>query len=99
MDAGQEKPLIRVPLYPEHAAALPLIALVPNDRVEVGVDVRADNASSFFVKRERFASTGFVTDPDDASKALLPLTATGSNVRLITGGLFDLRAIVDGVPR
>jgi hypothetical protein len=79
------KGLSGIDLYPEHAAAFPLLALVPADDLEVAMDVTADTASTFWVSRERFQAAGF--KPVTAS-------ARGPKVATIAGGLFSLDALL-----
>lgn len=79
------KGLSGIDLYPEHAAAYPLLALVPADDLEVAMDVTADTSSSFWVSRERFQAAGF--KPVTAS-------ARGPKVATISGGLFSLDALL-----
>jgi hypothetical protein len=72
-------------LYPEHAAAYPLLALVPANNLEVGMDVKADTASSFWVSRARFAAAGFKS---------VTASAKGDDVSTIASGLFNLDSLM-----
>ncbi len=76
---------IHAPLYDEHTAAFPLLALVPADNLEVGMDVKADVKSTFWVKRERYLKSGFKSATAHAK---------GAEVSTISAGLFDLGAIL-----
>ena len=77
---------INAPLYDEHTAAFPLLALVPADNLEVGMDVKADVKSTFWVKRERYLKAGFASTVAHAK---------GDKVSTISAGLFDLDAILN----
>lgn len=78
---------IDAPLYDEETATFPLLALVPYDNLQVGMDVGADVKSDFWVKRERFLAAGFAS----ASQ-----TAKGKDVSLVSAGMFDLNAVIQG---
>ncbi len=85
-DLLRESDRINAPLYDEHTAAFPLLALVPHENLEVGMTVRADVRSTFWVKRERYLAAGFSS---------VAAHAKGSQVSKISAGMFDLDAIVD----
>jgi hypothetical protein len=72
---------INGPLYDEHTATFPLLALVPNENLEVGMAVRTDVRSTFWVKRERYLKAGFSS---------VSAAAKGSKVSTISAGMFDL---------
>lgn len=74
-------------LYAEQTATYPLLGLVSRDKLEVGMDVRADVKSSFWVKRERYLKAGFQSTSAHAK---------GSEVSTISAGMFDLGAILSG---
>jgi hypothetical protein len=74
-------------LYAEHTATFPLLGLVARDRLEVGMDVRADVKSSFWVKRDRYLKAGFTSAAAHAK---------GADVSTISAGMFDLSAIIAG---
>ncbi len=76
----------RAPLYEEHAAAYPLLALLPAPSIELSLDVKTDVKSNFWVSRERFKKAGF---------AGVVKAAKGADVAMISGGMFDVRAIVN----
>jgi hypothetical protein len=77
---------INAPLYDEHAAAFPLLSLVPAQSLQVGMNVQADVRSTFWVKRERYLKVGFKSTT---------ATAKGADVSTIRAGLFDLDAIIN----
>ena len=85
-DLLREADRINAPLYDEHTAAFPLLALVPRENVEVGMTVRADVRSTFWVKRERYLEAGF---------ASVAAHAKGSEVSTISAGMFDLDAVMN----
>jgi hypothetical protein len=68
-------------LFAEQAAAYPLVAIIPSDNLEVGLDLAADTKSSFWTKRERFVKAGF---------AAVGKSARGSEVEPIASKLFDI---------
>jgi hypothetical protein len=86
-DLMKEADHINAPLFDEHTAAYPLVALVPQANLELGMDVRADVTSSFWVKRERYLKAGFVSTS---------AAAKGAEVSTIRAGMFDLDAIISG---
>lgn len=77
---------INAPLYDEHTAAYPLMALVPAKNLQVGMKVRADVKSTFWVKRERFLKAGFKS---------VSATAKGNEVSIISAGMFDLDSVIN----
>ena len=85
-DLLRESDRINAPLYDEHTAAFPLLALVPQKNLEVGMTVRADVRSTFWVKRERYLKAGFSN---------VAAHAKGSEVSKISAGMFDLDAIMN----
>ena len=72
-------------LFAEQAAAYPLLAIVPVDNVEIGMDLAANVESTFWNKRERFIKAGF-----SASSKV----ARGAEVQPITSKLFDIEAMM-----
>lgn len=84
-DLMKEADRINAPLYDEHTAAFPLLSLVPAENLEIGMAVRADVRSSFWVKRERYLKAGF---------ASTTAKAKGSEVSTISAGMFDLDAMM-----
>lgn len=86
-DLMKESDRINAPLYDEHTAAYPLLSLVPAQNLELGMDVKADVRSSFWVKRERYLKAGFKS---------VVAHAKGAEVSTIRAGLFDLDAIING---
>mgnify|MGYP000962783536 CR=1 FL=1 len=74
-------------LYSENLAAYPLLALVPPKNLELAVDLEVDLKNGFFQNPARFAKVGFATSK---------LTARGSDVAMISAGMFDLNAIIRG---
>jgi hypothetical protein len=86
-DLMKEADHINAPLYDEHTAAYPLVALVPVENLELAMDVRADVKSSFWVKRERYLKAGFGS---------VASSAKGGEVSTIRAGMFDLDAILTG---
>ena len=86
-DLLREADRINAPLYDEHTAAFPLLALVPRENLEVGMAVRADVRSTFWVKRERYLKAGFSS---------VSAHAKGNEVSTISAGMFDLDAIMNG---
>lgn len=76
---------IDAPLYDEHTALFPLLSLVPRENVEVGMVVRADVRSTFWMKRERFLKAGFSN---------VAASAKGSAVSTISAGMFDLDTMI-----
>jgi hypothetical protein len=86
-DLMKEADHINAPLYDEHTAAYPLVALVPVENLELAMDVRADVKSSFWVKRERYLKAGFGS---------VASSAKGAEVSTIRAGMFDLDAIIKG---
>jgi hypothetical protein len=76
---------LHAPLYPEHTAAYSLLALVPTNDLQVGMDVEADVQSTFWVSRDRFLKAGFKT---------VKAGATGADVTLLGAGMFDLSAVI-----
>ncbi len=82
-----ESSRISAPLYDEHKATFPLLALVPQSNLEVGMAVRADVKSTFWSKRERYLKAGFSSVSGHAR---------GSEVSTIRAGMFDLDAIIAG---
>lgn len=81
----EEADRINAPLYDEHTAAFPLLSLVPTENLQVGMAVRADVKSTFWVKRERYLKAGFKS---------VSASATGGQVSTIRAGMFDLDAIL-----
>jgi len=77
---------INAPLYDEHTATFPLLSLVPRENLEVGMIVRADVRSTFWVKRERYLKAGFSN---------VAASAKGSAVSTISAGMFDLDAVIN----
>jgi hypothetical protein len=77
---------INAPLYDEHATTYPLLSLVPQQNLEVGMNVQADVRSTFWAQRERYQKVGF--------KSTIA-TAKGADVSTIKAGLFDLDAIIN----
>jgi len=73
-------------LFAEQAAAYPLVAVVPADHLEVGLDLAANVQSTFWSKRERFIKAGF--------KAVAK-SARGSEVEPITAKLFDIETMMN----
>ncbi len=86
-DLMKDADRINAPLYDEHTAAYPLLSLVPAQNLEIGMDVKADVRSSFWVKRERYQKAGFKS---------VVAHAKGAEVSTIRAGLFDLDAIMKG---
>jgi len=86
-DIMKEADRINAPLYDEHTAAYPLLALVPHENLEVAMDVRADVKSTFWVKRERYLKAGFKS---------VAVRGKGAEVSTISAGMFDLDAIING---
>ena len=86
-DLMKEADRINAPLFDEHTAAYPLVALVPVENLELAMDVRADVKSSFWVKRERYLKAGFGS---------VAASAKGAEVSTIRAGMFDLDAILEG---
>jgi hypothetical protein len=86
-DLMGEADRINAPLFDEHTAAYPLLSLVPHENLELGMDVRADVRSTFWVKRERYLKAGF---------ASVAASAKGAQVSTIRAGMFDLDAILQG---
>ncbi|MBX3221047.1 MAG: hypothetical protein KF795_11055 [Labilithrix sp.] len=82
----EEADRINGPLYDEHTATFPLLSLVPRDNLEVGMTVRADVRSTFWVKRERYLKAGF---------ASVAAAAKGSSVSTIRAGMFDLDSVIN----
>ena len=76
---------INAPLYDEHTATFPLLSLVPANHIEVGMKVRADVKSTFWVKRERYLKAGFTSTSAHAK---------GRDVATISAGMFDLDAVI-----
>jgi hypothetical protein len=74
-------------LYAEQTATFPLLGLVSREKLEVGMDVKADVKSTFWVKRERYLKAGFQGATAHAK---------GSEVSTISAGMFDLGAIIAG---
>ncbi len=77
---------INAPLYDEHTATFPLLALVPHENLEIGMTVQADVKSTFWVKRDRYLKAGFTT---------VAAHAKGSDVSNISAGMFDLDAMMN----
>jgi len=77
----------RVPLYDEHAALYPMLALVPHREVDLAMDLRVSASSTFFVERERFAKAGL-----RSTRA----SAKGEASSLVTGGMFDIDRVLEG---
>jgi hypothetical protein len=77
---------INAPLYDEHTATFPLLGLVPRERLEVGMDVRADVQSTFWNSRERYLKAGFTSST---------ARAKGAEVSTISAGMFDLQSIIN----
>jgi hypothetical protein len=86
-DLLDEADRINAPLYDEHTATFPLLGLVPTENLEVGMSVRADVKSTFWVKRERYLKAGF----QSASAR-----GVGAQVSTISAGMFDLDQILAG---
>jgi hypothetical protein len=83
----EEADRINAPLYDEHTATFPLLALVPQSNLEVGMSIRADVKSTFWVKRERYLKAGFQSASGRAK---------GGEVSTISAGMFNLDAILSG---
>ncbi len=77
---------INAPLYDEHTAAFPLLAMVPRENLEVGMQILADVKSSFWMRRERYQKAGFKS---------VSASATGGQVAKISAGMFDLGAVIN----
>ncbi len=77
---------VNAPLYDEHTAAFPLLGLVAREKLEVGMDIRADVKSSFWVKRERYLKAGFTSAKGYAK---------GGEVSTISAGMFDLSTMMN----
>jgi hypothetical protein len=82
----EEADEINCPLYDEHTVTFPLLQLVPRQNVEVGMTIGADVRSTFWNSRERYLKTGFKS---------VSATAKGADVSTISGGMFDIRSIVN----
>lgn len=76
-------------LFKSQAAAYTLLALLPANNLEVGMDVAANTDSTFWQKRERFQKAGF---------AAIGRKATGPAVEPIGSNLFDIRQMLDADP-
>jgi len=76
---------INGPLYDEHTATFPLLALVPRDNLDIGMTVDAEVKSTFWVKRERFIKAGFTS---------VSARAKGKDVSTISAGMFDLDTMI-----
>jgi hypothetical protein len=85
-DLYHEADRINAPLYDEHTAAMPLLALVPPQNLELAVDIKADSRSTFWNRRERFQKAGFRS---------VSVAAKGADVSTISAGMFDLNAIIN----
>jgi len=72
-------------LSPAHAAMFPLLTLVPREHLQVGFSVRADSKSDFWTGPARYRKAGF-KDVD--------IGATGPNVSLVGGEMFDLDEVL-----
>ncbi len=70
-------------LHPEHAAAFPLLALVPPSSLEVAMKVDAEVKSNWFNPRKRYTKAGFRS---------VAAAAKGADVTSL-GGMFDLAAM------
>jgi hypothetical protein len=73
-------------LFEEQHAAFPLLAMVPKENLEVGMQIRADVRSTFWVKQERYLKAGLKP---------AAVTAKGENVSKIAGGMFDITKVVE----
>lgn len=82
----EEADRINGPLYDEHTTTFPLLALVPRANLEVGMSVRADVRSTFWVKRERYLKAGF---------ASVSASATGHDVSTIRAGMFNIDSVIN----
>lgn len=78
---------MNAPLHPEHTAAFPLLGLLPTENLQLGVDFRADTSSTFWTDFARFKKAGL---------ANVSAPAKGSQVALISSGMFNLDAILAG---
>ena len=73
-------------LFEEQHAAFPLLAMVPKENLEVGMQIRADVKSTFWVKQERYLKAGLKP---------VAVTAKGESVSKIAGGMFDITKLVE----
>ncbi len=73
-------------LFAEQAAAYTLVAVLPAENVEIGMDLAANVDSTFWAKRERFVKAGF---------AATSKSARGADVEPITSKLFDIQAMMN----
>ena len=79
----------QAPMYAEQIAAFPLLALVPAANAEVSIDMKLD------IKDQNFLEKGYNTRFKLAGADPVKMTATGSEVSLISGGMFNIQAIVN----
>ncbi len=91
LDAGEPLPVL--PLWSEHAAAFPLLSLVPKQNLEAGITITSEVKPNGFIVprnggRDRFVKAGLQQGAAAAAK--------GSEVSTISGGLFDINGIVNG---
>jgi hypothetical protein len=76
--------LSNAPLFPEHAATFPLIALVPKEQLQMVTDFQTIITSNFFVHRDRFTKSGLHS---------ATMFASGPDAGIVSAGLFDVAQI------
>jgi hypothetical protein len=80
------------PLWSEHAAAFPLLAIVPKKNLELGFDVLAEPERNGFVVPLNGGGERFVKAGLRGANA----SAKGAEVSVISGGLFDIGGVLNG---